>query len=787
MKSTKANKNYFYITSILLIMGLTLFKCAFPFRGYAQGGGNDNGCGDNDPSNDQGGDCGCGGGGGSCFTADTPILMADGSYKKIAAVRVGDQVVGWDEKAKKLVPQEVRRLETPIRDHYVTLSFAGGKTLNLTDDHRVYSQHGWAAIDPAAAMRHYGTSLKVTALTIGDRLLQSDGSWVTVTAMAYHRGNIKLYDLIDVSVTHNYFAGGVLVHNCADDNYYYEPPCDPCTGGDISCPSGYTATKGQGPNYLCGEGSETVGSECDGCSYIGHTCYRNCQPATTCQNASAASSPYGRYRARRDAGCGMYQWCLQSCPTLTTENACFPYPHTQLQKNPVGSKNDSQNFCQRCNQWSTAYVSGITDNNQGGYYQCWGGMDSPAIIYTPVYPDEPANSADTHAQADCTGASYTPPSATANDICHNNNEKCCALKTCKEISDLTGNGYDTEWLGKLQGSGQVTNADNYVFEPDMTTQAAGSGGHRCTKATQVSKPFFVVSNGNIYAQSTINNELKDGQYFIHADSICNDNSTAAAASAGLLFSGSGISSLDLLGSHPYKTQREQAATLAYPAFSVNGNLEENYEYFHGLVPAGSLPRCDESNWNSFKPSNDVPVCQVGSTTITDNNYAWVHDGSKSGVMFVAGDLTINLDTTKIVANPGVFKAFIVSGNIIVTTSVGTSPDKIASACATADDAHLQGIFIAKNVTFNKSTDLAQYDPWNRDARCDRQLIVAGTLAQWQGNLQLSRTFKGCVLKYNQLKDLNGTTPVYVFYYRPDFILNTPDWMKAIHSLRLETT
>lgn len=53
--------------------------------------------------------CGsCGGGG--CFVAGTPVLMADGTSRPIEAVRAGDVILSYDPQTGAAVPQPVTQL-----------------------------------------------------------------------------------------------------------------------------------------------------------------------------------------------------------------------------------------------------------------------------------------------------------------------------------------------------------------------------------------------------------------------------------------------------------------------------------------------------------------------------------------------------------------------------------------------------------------------------------------------------------------------------------------------------
>jgi hypothetical protein len=139
----------------------------------------------------------------SCFTKGTQISMANGSTKNIEDIIIGDEVFGFDEQTQTIVAQVVQRIDKPIRFHYVTVTFNDGSSLNMTEDHRVYSQNGWSAINPEKAIQNYGPIPTLVPFKIGDQILNLSGNLATATNFAYHYGPIQLYDLVNVSTTPN--------------------------------------------------------------------------------------------------------------------------------------------------------------------------------------------------------------------------------------------------------------------------------------------------------------------------------------------------------------------------------------------------------------------------------------------------------------------------------------------------------------------------------------------------------------------------------------------------------
>lgn len=87
-----------------------------------------------------------------CLWLEEPVLMADGTRKKIKDVSVGDQVVTFDPKTKvtsttSVIHQYVR--PTDKRIYQVTT--ASGRTIRATHDHKFMTNKGWMAVEDFAA------------------------------------------------------------------------------------------------------------------------------------------------------------------------------------------------------------------------------------------------------------------------------------------------------------------------------------------------------------------------------------------------------------------------------------------------------------------------------------------------------------------------------------------------------------------------------------------------------------------------------------------------------------
>ncbi|MEU5798764.1 RICIN domain-containing protein [Streptomyces sp. NPDC047813] len=143
------------------------------------------------------------------FPATTQVVMADGSYRPIPSLHIGDQVLAAD-------PDTGIARSAPVTDTYrhntgrlVSIELADGGRLDTTAGHKIRTRdRGW---------------IVASQLLVDDRLLDSDGSLRTVTRVRDHSGLVprRVYDLT-VAGLHTFYVRttgsgrttDVLVHNC---------------------------------------------------------------------------------------------------------------------------------------------------------------------------------------------------------------------------------------------------------------------------------------------------------------------------------------------------------------------------------------------------------------------------------------------------------------------------------------------------------------------------------------------------------------------------------------------
>jgi len=141
------------------------------------------------------------------FTADTPVLMADGKEEPITAVKVGDEVLATDPETGHTDVRPVTALIRHGGKHtMVEITLADGSVLKATDHHPIWD----------ATTRTFTDAI---SLHVGDRVLSDHGQTLTITGEHVYDQNLTAYNL-QIDGIHTYYAGTtpVLVHNsCGGD------------------------------------------------------------------------------------------------------------------------------------------------------------------------------------------------------------------------------------------------------------------------------------------------------------------------------------------------------------------------------------------------------------------------------------------------------------------------------------------------------------------------------------------------------------------------------------------
>jgi intein/homing endonuclease len=114
----------------------------------------------------------------------------------------------------KNIPNKVLKLTGPLRNIIYKVTFEDGKTIEMTDDHPIYTKiNGWASINPMASKVGYGDY--INQLEINDYAMISTGEYVKIIGIEKMViESTKTYSFAtENDHSKNYYANGILAHN----------------------------------------------------------------------------------------------------------------------------------------------------------------------------------------------------------------------------------------------------------------------------------------------------------------------------------------------------------------------------------------------------------------------------------------------------------------------------------------------------------------------------------------------------------------------------------------------
>jgi hypothetical protein len=140
---------------------------------------------------------------GGCFAAGTLVTMGDGTARPISKIVVGDKVLSYDVGSRAVTSQRV--LATFVHPPQPLLAVFlddGAEPLVVTRVHRTHCTGVWVAFEDLPTDATITSFDPLTGGVAGTRFSRSEA--LESAGAVYN---------LSVEGTHNYFAGGCLVHN----------------------------------------------------------------------------------------------------------------------------------------------------------------------------------------------------------------------------------------------------------------------------------------------------------------------------------------------------------------------------------------------------------------------------------------------------------------------------------------------------------------------------------------------------------------------------------------------
>lgn len=147
----------------------------------------------------------------TCVPYYANILVDNqGTYKKPTDINVGDLVVAYNMETKQIEQTEVIDIHSPIRDNLVVITFDDDSKIEVTNDHAILTNEGWAAYEPDVCHEVEN----VIKLKASQKVLQLDLSYKQIKSVEYIEKpeGIQCYAINTVCDT--FITETSVVHNC---------------------------------------------------------------------------------------------------------------------------------------------------------------------------------------------------------------------------------------------------------------------------------------------------------------------------------------------------------------------------------------------------------------------------------------------------------------------------------------------------------------------------------------------------------------------------------------------
>lgn len=134
-----------------------------------------------------------------CFIAGTKITLPNGEYKNIEDISVGEKVMSYNENLKICEEGIVGDLKSHTVKDVIDISFDNVDTITTTFDHPFFvKSKGW---------------VDAKSLIVGDICLRDDDMESMIVDVKQYEKEFTVFNLLNVSENHNFFANKILVHN----------------------------------------------------------------------------------------------------------------------------------------------------------------------------------------------------------------------------------------------------------------------------------------------------------------------------------------------------------------------------------------------------------------------------------------------------------------------------------------------------------------------------------------------------------------------------------------------
>ena len=147
-----------------------------------------------------------------CLVSGTQITMADGAFKPIEGLKVGDKVMSLNSETQKLESSVIEGIESSIHCNLIRIEFSDGRILSCTPDHPVKLDDGkWSSFAPDKTVRDYQFQ-NVGQLKVSDKIWDvSSKEQVEIVSIETHHKPQLTFTIVKLNRNKSFIANGVVV------------------------------------------------------------------------------------------------------------------------------------------------------------------------------------------------------------------------------------------------------------------------------------------------------------------------------------------------------------------------------------------------------------------------------------------------------------------------------------------------------------------------------------------------------------------------------------------------
>jgi uncharacterized membrane protein YgcG len=134
---------------------------------------------------------------GGCFAGNTTILTPTG-YRYIKDLNRSDHIIGFNTFAHQNEEETIGDIQVINSPDYYLIN----STIKVTGTHPFYVQQG-----------NKLNLVEVHKLRLNDKLLGQNDTQIAIDKIEHINAPLKVYNLLSITPDHNFYAGGILVHN----------------------------------------------------------------------------------------------------------------------------------------------------------------------------------------------------------------------------------------------------------------------------------------------------------------------------------------------------------------------------------------------------------------------------------------------------------------------------------------------------------------------------------------------------------------------------------------------